>query len=695
MYPSVEAARKNVPDEAWDRIWKLPDDISICDWVENKFYISEKISAHPGYLQFSLTPYMRGPLEALVNIFIEEVVLVWGRQLGKSTMIYAFLCWIIAQDPGPTTFLLPTRDKAKEISETKLNPMFRTCPEIMNRMPDNPDDYTKLRMNFQTMVLAMRWAGSDTQTTTTSNRYLFVDEADEMKKEVGENAIDPIKGIEQTMTTFSNRKTVKTCTPTTPEGNIWQALKKCQFVFELWISCPHCGAYQILYWENVKFGEDHDPIVVEDMAYYECEACQKKISNLDKIRMLEKGEWRARTTPDPCDQIMKNIRARVEDTVSLDEVIKNKRIKAVGFHLPKWYSPFSGGALGKVAREFLEANKALKEGDDFAPMRTWRMYNSAKPWEQVAISESQIELMKNQIEIPSLICPQGTIALTVGIDPGQGGFWYAVLGWKSDYGPHLVQFGWLPGDYETSDIEPLVRDRLYQVEGEGRQLHIWRAGIDTGGGEYLGADMTMTAAAYEWVRRMHMRGLFGTKGLSKDIPKRLKQIRIDQMPGDKGAKIPGGLTLIEINTDAMKDLVWFRLNRNIIPCPKCKRNNRYPLHDFKGEMPFVCHGCGLELPKREITGLFTFYANIEEEYLQHLLAEENRMQIDGKWKWVNIRRANHLLDCTVIAFAMADSEFDGGIRVIRTQKQKEGEAKKTSSINPMTQKPRGGWQSWR
>jgi phage terminase large subunit GpA-like protein len=684
---------EKVPREVWQAIWKLPDEISIPDWAEKNIILSEKMAAEPGPLRISRTPYIRGPLEALQNVFIEQIVLVWGRQLGKSTGVqYTFACYVVAQDPGPATFLLPTRDKAKEISETKLDPIFRACPEVLNRMPGNPDDYTKLRMNFQTMIFAMAWAGSDTQTTTRSNRYLFVDEADEIKKNIGENAIEPIKGIRQTMTTFSNRKEIDTGTPTTPEGNIWEALKQCQLVFEYWIPCSRCGVYQILYWENIKFGDNHDPIIVEEMAYYECEACHGHISNIDKIRMLTKGQWRARVTPDPCDQILKNIRTQIEETISLDDALKTKRYKQIGFHLPKWYSPFSGGTFGIIAKEFLEANKALKEGDDFAPMRNWRMYNAALPWQQVAISESQLELVKNEISLPQLICPHGTIALTMGIDPGQGGFWYAVIAWKNDYGPHLVHHGWTSGDYETSEIENIVRSAVYQVQEETRQLPIWRIGIDTGGGEYSGADMTMTAAAYEWIRRMHMRGLFGTKGLSRDIPKRLRQSRIDKMPGDKGIKIPGGLTLIEINTDAMKDLIWFRLNRNVIQCPNCKKNNRYRLDNFNSDLPLSCFGCGMELPKKPVNGLFTFHQDVGEEYLRHLLSEENRMNKDGKWEWVKTRQANHLLDCTAIAFAMADSEFDGGIRVIkRPAAASPADPNAMMPMNPITQKNKGDW----
>lgn len=639
-------------------MWKPPDEISVPEWVERNIKLTEKMSAEPGPLRISRTPYIRGPLLALGNPFIEEVVLVWGRQLSKSTGVqYSFLCYCIAQDPGPATFLLPIRDKALEISETRLQPIFEACEEVRKKKPDNPDNYTKARMDFTSMVLAMAWGGSESQTTTRSNRYLFIDETDEIKKAVGQNAIDPIKGVVQTTTTFPNRKIIMTSTPTMVEGNIWQALRACRYVFELWLPCPHCGVYQILYWGNVKFGENHDPVVVEEMAYYECEACHEKISNLDKIRILVKGEWRARTAQDPCSQIMENVRANIEETISLEEVLDNKRVKKIGFHLPKWYSPFSGGTFGVIAKEFLEAEKALREGDDFAPMRNWRIYNAARPWEEIVKSESELELAKNKIDLPPLICPEGTIALTAGIDPGQGGFWFAIFAWKKDYGTHLVHYGWLAGDYETSGIEELVKDWRYSVDKKDRQLHVWRMGIDTGGGKYLTADATMTEAAYLWIRKMRRPGLFGTKGLSHDIVRRIREVRLDRMPGDKGAIIPGGLVLIEINTDSIKDSIWFHLR--------------------------------IEEGK---PGRFTFNNATGDDFLKHLLAEQLKFTKQGKWEWMLVKKENHLLDCTVIAFAMADSELRGGIRVIHgIPKSPAPQNPMGGPVNPVTQRPRGRW----
>ena len=640
--------------------WGAPEEITVPEWVEKNVRLPRFTSAEPGPLRISRTPYTRGPLLALGSPFIEHIVLVWGRQLGKSQGVqYPFLCYAIVQDPGPAICLLPTIDKSKYTSKKRLQPMFNACEAVRDEKTDNPDDFSILEMQFKRMILSMAWGGSGMQLTTRPARYLLRDEVDELKKTVGQNAVDPMEAIEQTTSNFPNRKIVDTGTPTTGQGNIWKELKTCQYVFELWVKCPHCHVPQILYWENVRFGEDHDPIVVEENAYYECEACHQIISNLDKLRILG-NDWRARTTPDPCDQIIKNIRARFEETISLDEILddpKYRRIKKIGFHLPKWYSPFSGGTFGIIAKEFLEANKALQEGDDFAPMRNWRIYNAARPWEEIAISETEIELMANKIDLPPFVCPQGTIALTTGIDPGQGGFWFAVIAWRRDYGAHLVQYGWLAGDYDTSGIDAILKEWTFVVDQEERRLHIWRIGIDTGGGQYSAADTTMTEAAYTWIRRMRSTRLFGTKGLSVERIRRIKESRIDKMPGDKGAIIPGGLILIEINSDAMKDVMWFHLH-----------------------------------VEEEKAGRFTFNNGTETDYVKHLLAEEKRLQKDGTWEWIRIRKDNHLLDCTVIAFAMADSEFRGGIRVIRPSgKADPTDPNKLPPINPTTQRPRGTW----
>jgi len=612
--------------------WRPPERITVPDWVEKNVRLPRFTSAEPGPFRISRLPYTRGPLLAFGSLFIEQTVSVWGRQLGKSTLQYAFLCYCIAQDPGPAICLLPTIDKAKYTSKKRLQPMFKACEPVRAQMTNNPDDFTLTEMQFQNMILSMAWGGSEMQLTTRPARYLFRDEIDELKKTVGQNAVDPMKAIEQTTSNFSNRKIVDTGTPTTPEGNIWEELKTCQYIFEYWVACPYCGVYQILYWENVRFGEKdgehHDPVIVEENAYYECEGCQKEISNLDKIRILAGGEWRARLTLDPCNQIIKNIRAKIEDTISLNEILdkpKYRRIKKIGFHLPKWYSPFSGGTFGIIAKEFLEANNSLKEGDDFAPMRNWRIYNAARPWEEEALSKTEIELMENKIDLEPNTCPKNTVVLTCGIDPSEGGFFIDVLAWhmhEQTISAHLLDYRTI---YDWDELENFIKNAAYPIDGETFKKKILISGLDTGGSEYEGEDTTMTEAAYLWLLKMRKMGLnvFGTKGASHPMKDRAKQIKIGKMPGRSGKPIPGGIILWEINTNEMKRVLWFHLKI-----------------------------------EKDKPGRFTFHSRTEGDYIKHILAEKEVRDKNGNWEWVR-RGRNHHLDGTIIALTLAEMDCYG------------------------------------
>ena len=101
-----------------------------------------------------------------------------------------------------------------------------------------------------------------------------------------------------------------------------------------------------------------------------------------------------------------------------------------------------------------------------------------------------------------------------------------------------------------------------------------------------------------------------------------------------GKPLPGGLILWEINTWAVKDKIQFHLT--------------------------------IEEDK---SGRFTFHSGTDRVFIEHLLSEEKRLQKDGSWDWVQVRKQNHLLDCTAIAFGLADPEAAGGIMIHRPAPQ--------------------------
>ena len=103
----------------------------------------------------------------------------------------------------------------------------------------------------------------------------------------------------------------------------------------------------------------------------------------------------------------------------------------------------------------------------------------------------------------------------------------------------------------------------------------------------------------------------------------------DKMPG-RGDPIPGGLAWWRVDTGQFKDSIQYHLG----------------------------------IPDGE-PGRLTFHSETGEDLARHILAEEKRRNEKGIMEWVKMKGANHLLDCLVYGFALADPECHGGWRIIQ------------------------------
>lgn len=606
-----------------------PEDIPIDKWVEKNIILPAFTCDEPGPLRLSRTPYTRGPLKAFQSIYIDWIVLVWGRQLGKSQgVLYPCLAYSVAEDPGPALFAISNERLAKYTSLNRIQPMFDECGAVRAKKTGNVDDYSTLEMRFKDMILSLIGGCSLAQLKSRPVRYLFRDELDDFEENMTDTS-DPLKTVEETTTAFAKRKIVDTSTPTTLEGNIWQQFKNCQLVFEYWVPCPECGTFQLLLWPRIKFNSkepDREKIITE--TYYECSKCKAQIKEIQKKEMIQADQWRARISSDAAKEIYEGIEPEIENTILLDDVLENPHIRKIGFHLPKWYGAFYFTSLGYAAKEFLDANDALKNYSDPTKMRDWSMYWAARPYTQKVESKSVKELKKNIIALEDGICPADTVALTCGIDPGQRGFWVAIFAWKKDMSAHLIHYGYIAGGWNF--IDEIIHNSEFRIDGTKDQyMKIWKAGIDTGGSKYEAEDVSMTEAAYSFIRDYGRRRVIGTKGASHSnrAGRKIQQTVIDKMPS--GKKIPGGLVVWLLDTSQFKDTISYRL--------------------------------AIEEGK---PGRFTFNSEVRDDYLLHLTSEEKQMNKKGGYDWVTIRKENHLLDASVIAFALADSEM-GGVKIIR------------------------------
>lgn len=576
--------------------WRPPEDLTVSEWAERYRILKAETSSEPGQWRNRRTPYLVGIMDAFSDPYIERIVFNKGSQIGGSESLFNMLGYVIHQDPAPTLVVMPTLELARYVSRKRIQPMIDGSPELRAKKPVNEDDFNTLEMLLPGMVLTMAGANSPASLASRPCRYVFLDEVNKFPRFTGQEA-DPISLAMERQKTFWNRKTVITSTPTTEDGQITRELASCDVIFDYWVPCPHCGKLQKLIFEQIKWPRDLDrsdpnyAARVRDLASYECDGCQGTIENLHRPKMIADGEWRPRQKT--------KIQAR-----------------SVGFHLPSFYSPWL--TWGDMAEIFVKSRDV--------PEKFMNVVNSwwAEPWIPRVVSVKDDDLEAAKTELQPQTVPQEAVALTCFVDVQKYGRWFAVRAWARDFTSWLIHYGLLPG---WEEVEDLLFESAYPIDGGEGQMRIWRAAVDTGGGRSEDG-ISMTEDTYLWLRRNAVgRGcrVWGTKGASGELAGKIHIGKpLDKTPS--GRPIPGGLQIIQLDTGKLKDSFHYRLDLAMKGMPQ---------------------------------GAY-LHSETDQTYFKQIMAEEKRVDRRGVHQWVQIRKDNHLLDSEIGNLALVDPEWPGG-----------------------------------
>ena len=110
-------------DRLWAQYFAPPADLSVAEWADGRLLLPKEMSAEPGPFRLERTPYLRKIFEDLADPSIEEIVLMFATQLGKSTAVLALLSYVVDHDPAPVMLVLPTLDVAKKFSKQRIAPV--------------------------------------------------------------------------------------------------------------------------------------------------------------------------------------------------------------------------------------------------------------------------------------------------------------------------------------------------------------------------------------------------------------------------------------------------------------------------------------------------------------------------------------------------------------------------------------------
>jgi phage terminase large subunit GpA-like protein len=411
MTPAAEQLRGFVRG-----LYAPADRRGVVEWCEDELYLSERQSQMPGKFSTRLTPYMREPLAAFGDSDVSDIIFCWASQTGKTTVIQAGVAWRIANKPAPVVWVMPNEKLAKSFSETRWMPICEDSPTMREHMPKDRNKWSKLEQHFDRCSLVFVGSNSPANLASRPAGLLLMDEVDKFASET-DRETSALLLAENRTKSFAGALRVKTSTPTTPEGEIWQEYLKgsCE---KFLLPCPHCQERVELLFDQVKWDQSAkdeegkwNMAKVADTARYECQKCAGQWTDGQKIEALSGGQWMATNHLAP-----PGVRS---------------------FHLSSIYAPWKSCSFGALAVKFLRDKESINGLRDFVNS------TKAEPWVEpgAEIALSDIDKRKSDYEIGQVLLPEGQGFLLCGLDVQQAFTNYVVRAFAENGESWLVDYG--------------------------------------------------------------------------------------------------------------------------------------------------------------------------------------------------------------------------------------------------------------
>lgn len=489
---------------------KPPEAMTVSEWADKNREIPPGTSNLPGRWKTSRTPYLRGIMDAFTDDLVEEIVFVKSTQVGGTECILNILGYIPDQDPAPTLVIYPSEDLAEDISRTRIEPMLLACKTLEDRYL--PAESNLLLRTFSDMYIALSGANSAAALASRPIRFLLLDEVDKYPPRAGGGReADPISLARERTNTFSyNKKIFLTSTPTLKTGAIWREFESCTRQLYFYLPCPHCGAYQRLRFEQVRFPKEGDILQRARAASYQCENCLGAIGDAQKAGMLQQGRW------------------QTKDGQPQDP-------KKTGFALNALYSPWL--TFGDVAYKWLDA-----QGDT---EKLQNVVNSwfGEPWENVGSSPGIEKVLACQGDTTEGVVPDWAQLITAGVDVQKACLYYVIRAWGAGKRSRLVHRGQILGMNFAALLE--VLNQPYHSQ-QGREWYVDFALIDSG-------DQTEMVYAFCYVNQPLT---LPAKGSSRPMTTGAR-FRVSHVTRDSSTA--RGMDLILCDGGQYKDMIYARM----------------------------------------------------------------------------------------------------------------------------------------
>ena len=520
-----------------------PKRMTVPEWAAARRIISAESGArHTGAWKHERAPHLVEIMEALgPDDPAEDIVFVKSAQVGGSEVGINFFGYVVEQDPGPVMIVLPSHDEATKYVRTKLQPTIDESPTLRSRVLEmtsrtergSTASYKRFRGGFAQIT----FAGSSKGLQMLSARYTIGDEVSEWPAEAGERG-DPVTQLKARTEIYErDRKRLWVSTPA--------ILGSCRITADYersdkrrrYVPCPHCGAYQVLRFDKLKWVSESWP----HRAYFECAANGCVIEHLDKYAMMQAGVWIATAGDEAPGDVIEP-----EDLPRWQARDVPSRVR--GFHIWRAYSLFSG--WDAIVAEYLDAKAKGHER-----MKVFSQQVLGDAWEDKGDAPDAEKLHKALvIEFRKGELPNGPVVLTGATDVQGNRLEWAVWGWSEGMTRWLVDWGVIEGDpYDAATWVAhtrMMEGRRYRL-GAGGEIGVDAWAIDSGYASH---------AVYTYTRgRPGVFAIDGRDGRTEPLIGTPRKVDVKW----NGKRIPKGAVLWPVGTFPLKSDLYSSIRKAI------------------------------------------------------------------------------------------------------------------------------------
>jgi phage terminase large subunit GpA-like protein len=499
-----------------------PSRLLVSQWADRYRQLSPESSSAPGRWVSNTAPYQKGIMDAVNDPPLEMVVVMSSAQVGKTEIINNIVGYYIHQDPAPMLVVQPTEKLAESWSTDRLAPMLRDSQVFHDLIKDprSRDSGNKiLYKRFPGGHITMAGSNAPSSLASRPVRIVLCDEVDRYPVSSGSEG-DPVNLAKKRATTFWNRKIILTSTPTIKDASRIESAYEQSDQRRYWIPCKSCGEYQVLEWSNIKWPKGKDDTPLPDKAHYVCPVNGCVIRDVDKMWMLERGQWRA------------------ENYIGEQDGNNNSNCrssKVVGFHLSELYSPWV--PWPRIVAEFLKA-KLLPE-----TLKTWVNTTLGQTWEEQGETIEEDSLLARCENWGDKV-PFGVVFITAGVDVQKDRLELEIVGFGVGQESWSLEYQVIHGDPARHEVWNDLNHILEQplIHESGVTMRIGCTCIDSGGHH--------TQEVYAYCKKRQLRRVFAVKGASiagKPIisrPTNANRMRVK---------------LFSVGTDTAKEMIYSRL----------------------------------------------------------------------------------------------------------------------------------------